>query len=117
VSSEQRIPEQSDAFVKLTLKDEDGSALGVGAINSLTWTLYDEETGGIINSRQDQAETVTANPHYLRLEPDDNVIVTVTKDAEVHVLEVKYAYNSARANGLTARKEIRLIVEDLEKVS
>jgi hypothetical protein len=111
------IAEKQDAFVVLDLKDEDGTRLLVSAINALYYTLYDDETNGIINARTSVLVNPAANPYSLRLTPTDNVIVTTTKAEELHRLEILYTYNSSRGNALSARDVIALCVRNLTKVT
>lgn len=118
MSSQVAISEGEDAWVKLTLKDEAGTTLAVAAVTALYWTLYDVETGGIINSRENVLVAVDANPYHLHLTPADNVIVTSANAKELHRLELKIGYNSDRGTGLISRPDpIDLVVENLEKVT
>ncbi len=111
------VPEKSNAEVKFTFKDEDGTALSVGAIVSFTYTLYDEDAGTTINSRSGTTATVTANPFYLLLTPADNAIVDSTKKEERHILEYVVVYNSSRGNNRTYRDAVDVHVKNLTKTT
>lgn len=103
--------EKSTGFVTLTFKDENGDA--VVPIPPTTYTLHDEDTKNIINGREDIAVPGLASSIDLELEPADNVIVDTAKVFEVHVLTIKWTYNTDKKDN----KEYRFNVENLTKVS
>lgn len=103
--------EKSTRFVNLSFKDEEGNA--VPPISPTTYTLHDEETGNIINGREDVDVPNLASSIFLELEPDDNVIIDTSKKFEVHVLTVKWTYNTDKKDN----QEFRFNVENLTKVT
>lgn len=103
--------EKATGYVVLTFKDEDGNA--VVPISPTTYTLHDESTGGIINGREDTTVPSLASSIDLELEPDDNVIVTTSRTYEVHILTIKWTYNTDKKG----TQEYRFAVENLTKVT
>lgn len=102
--------EKETGFVTLTFTDEDGSAV---TPDSATYTLHDEDTKDIINSREDTAVPGLASSTNLELTPDDNVLVDASKVYEVHILTIKWTYNTDKKG----TQEYRFNVKNLTKVS
>lgn len=101
--------EKTTGFVNLAFTDEDGDAV---APDSATYTLYDEVSGDIINSRDDTAVPGLASSVDLELEPDDNAIIDSNTVRETHVLLVKWVYDTDKEG----KDNYRFVVENLTKV-
>lgn len=76
------VREGATAVISTTIRDLEGAALGSADLDTLTLTLWDEATQGIINDRDDQdvlntnGGTLDADGAFeLRLDPDDTVVV------------------------------------------
>lgn len=84
-----------------TLKDENGVAISPSDLASLTLTLYDQDTGAIINGRngqnilnQNNWTLTSASSNNLSWDTPsaDNPIVDNTKETEVHIALIKWTY-------------------------
>lgn len=95
----------------LDFTDEDGVAI---VPDSATYTLYDEVSGNIINSRNQTNIVGLATSVNLKLVPNDNVIVNSDEGnyMEAHILFVEWVYNSIDLGG----DEHRFFVRNLTKV-
>ncbi len=102
--------EKTTGYITLAFTDEDGTAV---TPDSATYTLYNEATGAIINSRDAVSISGLASSYDLELTPDDNVIVDVTKIREAHILMIEWTYNTDKKG----KDEYRFKVENLTKVS
>lgn len=102
--------EEETGFINLAFTDEDEAAV---TPDSATYTLYDEETAGIINSRNATAIGALATSVDLELTPDDNIIVTAGNDTEAHILFVQWVYNTDKVG----HEEFRFYVRNLIKVT
>ena len=101
--------EKETGYVTLVFTDEDGTAV---TPDSATYTLYDEETAAIINSRNQTAIGSLASSVDLELESLDN-IVTTGKVKEAHILFVEWVYNTNKLG----KEEYRFFVRNLTKVT
>lgn len=114
------INEKASALYTATLKDENGVVISLGNITTATMTLFDVETGTIINSRNAQdiknANNVTihATSGLLTwsLQPADTIIVDSTRPGEEHRAEITVVYNS-RVN----KHEVVMYIRNLTKTS
>lgn len=109
--------EGSDGFVELTFLDEEGEQLAANALTALSWTLFDKESGEVINGRQGVVETVEGNPHRIHLAPADNEILDATRTREIHVIEWLAGYDSDLGEGLSLRGRVEFPVVNLTKTS
>lgn len=90
-----------------TLVDETGTGITLGYLVSVTLTLTDQETGAVINSR-DQQDVLNANDVTIDangnltwiLAPEDNVILSSTINSlgivERHVALFEWVYATSR---------------------
>lgn len=115
------LDEQSSALVTAEVTNEAGVAVPASALSTLTLTLYDRQTGTILNSRdgQDVLNTngVTVDSAGLfawGLTPLDTIIIDVTKALETHVGLFTWTYDSGTKTG---RHEIVHVVRNLTKVT
>ncbi len=102
--------EKTTGYVNLTFKDEDGNAV---VPDSATYTLYNEATGAVINSRDAVNISGLASNYDLELTPADNVLFDADKIREIHILMVEWTYNTDKKG----KDEYRFAVENLAKVS
>ncbi len=120
--SQRRLDEQVSASYVGTLQDQTGTDIALSSLTTITLTLYDLSTKGIINSRnaQDVKNTnnvviTSAGVLTWTLQPADNIIVTSTKRAgayEKHIALFEYAW-AAGSN----KHEVVLEIRQLDKVS
>lgn len=120
LGSEQAIDELTNPPYEAVLKDEDGIPVQAAQLTSLTFTLYDDETGEIINSRNDinglNANGMTLDSSgNLVWQPnkEDMAIVTVSKSLEVHVLLLEWIRNGGTRH---EKHEVVFQVRNLKKV-
>jgi len=101
-----------------------GNPMPIGSLDTLSVTLYDEQTGTIINDRED-VDSKDANwgtfdtdtdEAVLEFEPADNPIVTASEELERHVLEITATYTAASGQR-TVKDEIIFTVENLTKTT
>lgn len=125
------IKEKNSAKFSAVLYDESDAAIAKAAINTFTVTLYDKDTGTVINSRSavdlynsgawtgssGMVATVadTTGACTITLTSTDNQILDTTKSAETHVLFLQLTTNAT--NPVTMKLEIEFSVENLMKVS
>lgn len=118
---ERRVDEGCTARYQTQFKDETGAT--IHALTTLTLTLYDDSTGTIINSRNqqnvlDQNNVVfSGNTLIWTLQPADNIIVTTgvrTNSYERHIALFEYTYDSGNKSG---KHELEFSVRQLKKVS
>lgn len=95
------INEKSSAVYTATLKDENDTAIGSGAIDALTITLVNKADGSTINSRLDQnalnANNVAvtgAGVLTYTLQEADTAINDVDLATETHVATFKLQFNT-----------------------
>ena len=116
--TDQPIAEGASRRLRFTIVDEDGAGLGAGSVQSLTYSLYAERDGSIINSRDgvDILSKLDANGDVLLdLEEEDNVIVSTQAHAryEYHVALFEWAYSLGSRTG---RQTIRMKIVNLQTV-
>ena len=89
--------QNNTAKIVATFTDEDGVA--ITALDSLKMTLYDEQSGTIINSKDgvDIAGSFSSGTLTLLLTPADNAVVNAVKGAsERHILLLEYTYGTSK---------------------
>jgi len=116
--------EKSSAVFKATLVDEDGNAVALSALTTLTATLYslDDPAKAVINLRNAQDIKNANNGTFhatsglltFELQPNDNVIVDTSRPRERHLLQFDFTYN---AGAKTGRYAAVIVVKNLEKVT
>jgi hypothetical protein len=112
------VKERCTAWYRATVQG-DGAALPASSLDTLTLTLYDRDTGTILNSRNAQDVLNKANVTVgedgalvWELQPADNVIVSDGKSLEAHVALFTWTWGS----GKSGRHEVPILVENLAKV-
>jgi hypothetical protein len=111
--------EDSSAVYKATVVDENGDPI-IG-LSSIKASLFDRDTGTIINSRKSQSVLEVNGGHFdidtsiftLHLTPDDNYILNQSKEEEDHILRFDYTYNSGQSR---AHHAILIRVRNLQKL-
>lgn len=114
------VDELENARYEATLTDEDAAPITLASVSTLTLTLYDVATGGIINSRngQDVLNTNNVTLHATSglltwsIQALDNPIVTSTLSFERH----RALFVATLTNGTIGRHEVDLVVNNLGKV-
>lgn len=99
------VNEKNSCKIAGTLLDQDGVAVPLASVSSLTLTLYDRATDGIINSRNAQdiknanggTLHATSGAFTLTLSALDNPIVTTSTAAQA--IETHYALIQASWSG------------------
>jgi hypothetical protein len=102
------------------LTDEDDNNIPLVSMSALTLTLYDFESGVIINLREDQdvlnANNVTVGSTGVLtwvLQPEDNPILDDNLDVEIHVALFQGVYSG----GKQLKHETSIAVKNLTKVT
>jgi hypothetical protein len=115
------VNEKVTARYTADIQDDEGNAIAAATLTTLTLTLYDVETGDIINSRNDQdvlntnGVTVDGSGNLTWIiDADDNAIVTSTSKVEKHIALFKWTWNSGARDG---KHEVNLHVKNLAKVT
>lgn len=100
------VKERSTQKYTATIKDEADAAIAGTSLTTLTLTLYDEETGTILNGRDDQnvlnANNVTVDGAGLltwTMQPLDNQIVTTALAQERHLALFEWTYAAGAKSG------------------
>lgn len=110
--------EGATAILKVNLVDPDGEAVPGSALDAVTFTLYDEVSGAIINNRQDEDLTNHVDENGLltiELTPSDQVVLDDALSFEYHRALIRYSWTLAgspatqRASSLDARVIVRAI--------
>lgn len=103
------------------LVDEDGVVIPGTLVTAATLTLYDQKTGAIINSRNQQnvnnANNVTiADTGILSwaLQPADNAIVNSKLPQELHVAVFDLRWDAGSSRSL---HEVKFLVNNVGKVT
>jgi hypothetical protein len=115
-----RVKQNTTFKYTVTFKDEDSAAIAESAIDSITMTHYDRDTGEIINSRDAQDVHDTNNCTYgttdglftwtaLRA---DTPIVNEKCSEEIHVVLLEVNYGTTKY----AFHEFEIIVTNTRKV-
>lgn len=101
--------EDSSYVVTVNFEDEDGDPV---TPDSIDWTLRDDDTGSVVNSREDVAVAVPASTIYIVLYGDD--LEPLTLDSKKLLLTVSAVYDSALQNDLPLVAECYIWVDALE---
>lgn len=123
-AKQRRLDEKTLAKYTATIKDEAGAAIATADITTLTLTLYDVETGTIINSRNAQnvhnTNNVTVSSEGVlawTIQALDNAIVGTRRRAgqyEKHVALFEYTWSSGSK---ASKHEVILEIRQLDKVT
>lgn len=105
--------EQSTFAVVAAFTDEDGDAVVPSAI---TWTLCDD-SGVIINSRQDVAVGVPASSIAIVLSGDDLQVLDESNDFEIRYLEISAVYDSDIGSDLPLKDRAEFKVINLQSIT
>jgi hypothetical protein len=115
------VVEKGTARITGTLVDESGNALPAAQVQTLTCTLYDRESGGILGGRNAQnilnvnGGTLDSSGNFvLELKNLDHAILDAARQFELHVALVQWTYATGTKPG---RQEFRIAVRNLRKVS
>lgn len=114
------VPELSTAMITFTAKDEAGAAIPGSDLDSLTVTLFEKESGEVINSRE-RADILGANGGSVDedgvgvwiMEPEDNAIVLANRSSEEHIALFEWGWN---AGGRQGKATVRIVVQNLAMV-
>lgn len=96
------IAERTTRILGGTVLDETGTPIPGTSLTTATLTLYDEETGIIINSRTDvdiKANISALGVLAFELLPADNAIVKPARPEETHVALIEFTYSSGTKRG------------------
>tara|TARA_R100000808_G_C2154987_1_gene166576 strand:+ start:8339 stop:8731 length:393 start_codon:yes stop_codon:yes gene_type:complete len=123
-TKQRKLDEGTLAKYTATITDEAEAAIGSSSLTTLTLTLYDAETGTIINSRDDQnvlnTNNVTVDSAGLLtwlIQPGDNAIIGTRRRAgmyEKHVALFEYTWSSGSK---ASKHELTLEIRQLDKVT
>ena len=91
------IPEGSSAFYRAAIVDEDGVRINSSDIDSITLTLYDVDTGSVINSRDAQDVNGANNGTYVY----SNASITGATEADPIVI-------TSTAHGLATKDVVNI---------
>jgi len=104
------------------IKDEEGNALPGSSLDTCTLTLYEKESGDIINSRDGvnilnaNGGTVDVSGNFaIVLGPGDNVLVRDDNE-EWHVALIQFTYTNAQGSQ-GGKEEVHFKVTNLDKVT
>lgn len=118
MTTEATINERGTARYTATLTDDQGAPIAVGAVNTLTLTLYESRTGTILNGRNAQNVknandvTIDAQGVLTWLVKAEDAICVTAYPKEVHVALFQITWGDGRAH----RWEHRFTVINLNKV-
>lgn len=116
-------PVQEKTTIKITgrLVDESAAVLAAASLTTLTVTLYDKETGAIINLRDDtnilntNGGTVDANGNLAwTMDPADNPISDATLHIEKHIALFEWTWT---AGAKADKEEFEIPVRNMAKVT
>jgi hypothetical protein len=103
------------------LTDEDGAVIAGSTMTTATLTLYDQKTGAIINSRNQQnvnnANNVTIADTGIvswTLMPADNAIVNGRLSQEMHVAVFDFRWDGGTSRSV---HEVKILVNNVGKVT
>ena len=115
------VNEKVTAQYTADVQDHEGNAIAGSSLATLTLTLYDKDTGDIINSRNAQdvlntnGVTVDGSGNLTWImDYDDNAIVTSTSKVEKHIALFQWTWDSGNKKG---KHEVMLHVKNLTKVT
>jgi hypothetical protein len=117
ITIQDKAPDEGESsLLEGVLYDLSGAILAKASIETFTLTLTDEDTGRILNSREDTdildsgGGLVDANGNYdLTLSPADNAMVSTHKD-EWHVAVLKWTWYDLQSNIQSGKQRIRFKV-------
>lgn len=109
VELQTKATENSSYVVTVDFEDEDGDAVIPATI---AWTLKDEDTGLVVNSRTAVAVATPAASIDILLKGDDLEPLTAT--SKKLILTVNATYSSALGSGIPLVGECFIVVETLE---
>ena len=122
------IDEANSAEVSLTLHDTNDVGIDPASLSTMVLTLYDLDTGTIINSRDDQdvlgggtgQNNVTLAAGGVTtwyMQGADNIIVTASSFVERHIALFEWTWDPTDGNGpRDGKKEIELDITNLNRV-
>ena len=123
-AKQRRLDEKTLASYSATIRDAAGAVIPTANITTLTLTLYDVETGTIINSRNAQNVHNTNNVTVTsggvltwEIQPADNAIIGTRRRAgqyEKHVALFEYSWSSGSK---ASKHEVILDIRQLDKVT
>jgi hypothetical protein len=107
------IPQRTTPILAATFVDE--AAATITSFTTVTMTLYDLDTGKVINGNTatDVSASVTAGVLALTLAAADTAMLDSSKARERHVALFEFTWGSGRAG----KHEITMDVVNLEKVA
>lgn len=103
--------EESTYVVTVVFRDEDGNLV---VPNAIKWTLTDE-TGDVVNSREDIAIAVPASSVDVVLQDDDLAVTELRTPRRTFTVEADY--DSALGAGLPLKAAATFAVENLAAIS
>ena len=109
VELQTKATENSSYVVTVAFEDEDGDAV---IPETITWTLRDEDTGSIVNSREDISIGTPAASNDVLLKGDDLEPLTLT--SKKLIFHVDATYDSALGSDIPLVGECLIVVETLE---
>jgi hypothetical protein len=128
------VTEKTTAMYYATLKDESGAIIGPSVLQTLTLTLSDKATAGVINGRNAQNvlnannvlvyDTLQTVPSAVKtyattynlawaIQAADNAIVTDSSTVETHLA----VFQAGWGGNKTLNFQVTLLVKNLAKVS
>jgi len=125
-----KIDEKSTSLVNGILYDEYNNAVAQAAINGFTVTLFERESGDVINSRTEidlyddgswnavggMKATVDSSGNFtVRLASADNQIVSESDGGENHIVQI--TVTTAGALPVMINQEIEYYVKNLKKIT
>ena len=112
--------EKTTTQISLPLTDENDQLLPPGVLTTVTLTLYDRDSGSIINSRNGvsingaNGGTVSTAGLLLVLTPADNAFIDATKSREVHIALIQWTWSAGAKSGA---KELAFTVFNQAKIT
>ena len=125
-----KINEESTGLIGAILYDENNDAVAQASINGFTVTLFERESGDVVNSRTAidlydsgswnavsgmKATVDSAGNCTVRLAADDNQIVSGSDEGEVHVIQITITTTGSLP--VTINQEIEYYVQNLTKIT
>lgn len=110
------VPERATQRLTFTLKDETGAVIPGTSLTTCTFTLYDQATGVIVNSRNGvdvKANIDGSGLMTLILTPADGQILNDALTFETHVALFQWTYNTGASRG---EYEVALVVRNVKLV-
>ena len=94
----------------ITLQDTSGTTIDASTVGTLTFTLFDQHSGIILNSRNDVSIKTTAGSTShsnggtvstagivtMRLDAADNAIQSTNRSRETHIARVKFTWSDGQ---------------------